>query len=172
LPTLRHAVSQLAASGAKIIPGSATVKGILVELPALRQVNPFLNIAGFDLSTFDDFRNPYAQIPDLNHEDHRQLSEVFTIATYDFAGLSPVASVDIETKQLQVQVNDSGAAQAVVFWFDLELVEGVLLSSGPFDAGSYWGQAVQYFDADVPAKSGDIVPLTAQLSEMQITFKI
>jgi len=172
LPTLRHAVSQLAASGAKIIPGSATVKGMLVELPALRPVNPIRNIAGFDLSTFDDFRNSYAQIPDLNHEEHRQLSDVFTIATYDFAGLSPVASLDGETKQLQVQVNDSGAAQAVVFWFDLELAEGVSLSSGPFEAGSHWGQAVQYFDTDLIVTSGDVVPLTAQLGEMQITFKI
>ena len=172
LPTLRHAVSQLAATDARIIPSSATVKGLLVELPDLRRVNPVGEIAGFDLSTFDDFRNPYRQIQDLNHENHRRLSDVFTVAVYDFTSLLPTATGDIETKLLQVKASDTGTAQAVVFWFDLDLVDGLILSSGPFDGGSHCGQGVQFLETDLPVTAGDDVPLTAQLGEMQITFKL
>lgn len=172
LPTLRHALSQLAAKGVKVIPGSAAVKGMLVELPTLRSVNPIRNIAGFDLSAFDSYRNPYAQIQDLNQEEHRCLSDTFTIATYDFAALSPKPAGGIDEKPLQVKINDAGTVHAVVFWFDLELADGIVLSSGPLEGHSHWGQAVQYFDQDISVKDGDQFPLTACLGEMQITFKV
>lgn len=172
LPTLRHAMAQLAVPSAKVIPGSATVKGKLVSLPVLRRVNPVRDIAGFDLSVFDDYRNPYAQIQDLNHEEHQSLSDVFTIATYDFAALKPKAATGIEEKALRVKACETGTAHAVVFWFDLTLADGIVLSSGPDDGHSHWGQAVQFFDKDIEITAGADVPLTVCLGEMQITFKV
>jgi tetratricopeptide (TPR) repeat protein len=58
LPTLRHALQELTAPGAAVIPCAATVQAALVEIPGMRRVNPVKQISGFDLSDFDRFRVP------------------------------------------------------------------------------------------------------------------
>ena len=172
LPTLRHAVHRLAAPGATLIPRAATVKGVLVEMPALRAVNPIKEIEGFDLSAFDDFRSTYLNMPDLNREPHRRLSDAFVIAAYDFAALKPVASGRDEVKVLDVPIIEKGAVQAIVYWFDLDLADGVTYSTGPSEEKSHWGQALQFFDTDTAVEAGATVPLTVRLGEMQIAFKV
>ncbi|MEQ8194732.1 MAG: hypothetical protein RIB59_09615, partial [Rhodospirillales bacterium] len=172
LPTLRHAVHHLAAPGAAVIPRAATVKGVLIELPALRRVNPIRDIEGFDLSAFDAFRSNYMNTPDLNREEHKRLSDVFTIASYDFAALKPSGSAAAEEKPVSVKIAEAGTVHAVAYWFDLDLADGVIYSTDPGAGVSHWGQAVQFFDSDTAVTAGATVPLTVLLGEMQIAFRI
>jgi hypothetical protein len=141
-------------------------------MPALRAVNPIKTIEGFDLSAFDDFRNTYLNMPDLNREPHRRLSDAFVIATYDFAALEPVASGRDEVKVVTVPIVEKGAVQAIVYWFDLDLADGIAYSTGPSEEKSHWGQALQFFDTDTLVAAGATVPLTVRLGEMQIAFKV
>ncbi len=100
LETLSHATQGLAVPGAMMIPASAEILAVVVEVPALRQVNPLSAISGFDLSAFNVFQNPGYQQIFLAHEEHRILSQPFPVAAFDFRTCrlgSPEVVLEIRT---------------------------------------------------------------------------
>lgn len=168
IPTLRHAANELLADGGVLLPRGATVHAMLVDLPRWRSVNPVGEIAGFDLSAFDRFRNPaaYRQI-DLARETHTALSAPFRVATFDFADL-PVGE---RWRDIQVPVVAAGTAHAVAFWFDLALDDEVTLSGAPGGTLDHWQQAVQFFDQVQPVGPGQTLSLTVGHTEARIYFE-
>jgi len=126
--TFRHACAVLITTDAAVIPAGATVWGVLVECPELRRVNPIKGISGFDLSEFDIFRNPVAHRQfAMAQEPHRVLSDVFEMARFDFRRLP----TEERTESVRIETTADGTAQAVAFWFDLQLDDAITLSTAP-----------------------------------------
>ena len=70
IPTLRHALTELCDESCVIIPSRALIIGKLVSIPAMRAVNPVLEIEGFDFTPFDQFRVPEEYlVDDINELD-------------------------------------------------------------------------------------------------------
>ena len=172
LPTLRHALTQLAAPNARVIPRGATVYARLVELPDLRRVNPVRHISGFDLSAFDRFRIPgdYLDVR-LERTPHRFLSDTFEVAHFDFTEPPPYRSEQApHAVDIAVDATAAGALHAVAFWFDLHLDETVTLSNAPGAGLIAWGQAVQFLEEDLDIAPGENLCLRASISDTQIGF--
>lgn len=155
LRTLRHANSMLVTPDAAVIPLAATVSGALIECADLRHQHRLSPVAGFDLSELDMFRNPLAHHQfDMAHEAHRVLSRAVELARFDFRRLPEAAA----SRRLTLEIVEDGTAQAIAFWFDLELDEEITLSTRPGSAG-HWRQAVVVFDRDRPVRRGERVEL-------------
>ena len=168
IPSLRHAIANLAAPGAAVLPAGATALGVLVECPDLRGINPVGQICGFDLADFDQFRNPatYKRF-NMEVEPHRPLTDVFEIARFDFRAPPPA---DV-ARQLDLTATETGTGHAVVFWFDLHLDAETTLSTGRGSPHNHWGQAIQFLDRDLAVAAGQPVPLVAGHSDTQFRFR-
>jgi type II protein arginine methyltransferase len=166
--TLRHACAALITSDAPVIPAAATVWGVLVETPELRRVNPITAISGFDLSEFDIFRNPVAHRPfAMAQEPHRVLSEVFEVVRFDFRRLPG----EERSRPVTVRATADGVAQAVAFWFDLQLDDAVSLSTGPGSDSKHWRQALTFFERDRPLRLGETLQLTVGHTDSHFFFR-
>ena len=169
IPSLRHAMANLARPGAKVVPMGAVVHGAVAELPGLRRYNPLDRVADFDLSLMNEFRNPAAYRPiNLANEEHRFLSDPFHVATFDFANLPKTDRHRVS----EIPISESGEMHGVVFWFDLHLTEQISVSTGKDSELRHWGQAVQYFDAGPSLSAGDSLKLLIAHTDDRIFFEL
>ena len=65
-----------------------------------------------------------------------------------------------------------GTVHAVAFWFELELAPGIVIANSPGGDLTAWGQAVQFFDADVAAQPGSDIAARVLRSDTRIAFKL
>jgi tetratricopeptide (TPR) repeat protein len=166
--TFRHACAALISADAAVIPASVTVRGVLVECPELRRVNPIKKISGFDLSEFEIFRNPGAHRQfAMGQEPHRVLSEVFEIARFNFRQLP----TEERTQSAPIQAIADGTAQAVAFWFDLQLDDAITLSTAPGGDSKHWRQALTFFDRDRPVRQNETLQLTVGHTDSHFFFR-
>lgn len=174
LPSLRYANEHFAKPGAIVIPAGISMKAQLIEIPRLHKVNPIKNISGFDLSIFDEFNvSDSYEVVNLNHEEHRNLSQVFPIKAYDFYNVpDPVSFEDPEEESYTVTCSDDGLLQGVAFWFDLHMNKEDTLSSGPDGGLVHWQQAVYFFDMPRAVKKGESITITALYSDLIIRFRL
>ena len=172
LPSIRHAVQNLAKPDARLIPAKVHLFGQLIEIPFRSMVAPIREISGFDLSHFEQFRIPgeYTKI-NLKAEKYTVLSSVTPLMEVDFYNLPP-AYPDDQPRQvpLQVKITESGTAQAMVFWFDLYLDEEIMVSSRRDGELEHWGQALFCFPNPVAVESGQTLPVTLFQSDAKIWF--
>lgn len=174
LPTVRHAIKNLLEDDAILIPAKVDIFGQLVEIPMRSRVAPVRKISGFDLSSFDQYRIPNEyQTVHLSHEEHRPLSAVFPIESFDFYNLPPaVQDNQPVSKSIKVETTDSGMVQAVAFWFDLTLHEDIIVSSRPDGDVKHWGQALFCFESPKNFQSGETISLDFIRSDQLIQFNI
>ncbi len=171
VPILRHALKHLVTPEAKVIPQSASVYAILVEMPQLRVVNPISSVCGFDLSAFDRFRSPddYRQLR-LKYEPHRLLTKPVHVKKFDFRNLPrPASESNAHRIALEEPAIADGVVHAVAFWFDLYLDDDIRISAGPNEL-THWSQAVQFFDRDMRVKEGEEIRFTMCHSDTRIWF--
>ena len=157
---------KLATPNARVIPSRVRVMAQLIEL-RLDQVN------GFDLSALNAYRwHPQAAKQDLYSEPHSVLSDPFEVSDLniqdrlaaalrgDGEGRSKNGTME-QDDYLHVKSIKDGLWNAIAFWFECELCDGVELKSYDVDgdksaAASSWGAAVHYLD-EIPIKLGDDV---------------
>ena len=174
LPTMRHAVSQLAAENARLIPSAARIYCALVRAPGLRLVNPVAQVEGFNLAAFDAFRIPWEYVGiDARREPCQLLSPVVEALTFDF--YHPPASPAMAAGHqydLQFEPLEDAACDGVMFWFELDLGAGLTLNSGPDGDDVHWGQALFFFEEELQLSAG--VPQHVRLhhSDTQIWFTL
>ncbi len=169
LPTLRHANANLVAPDAKVIPAAATVWGVVIEAPRLRSIYPLGEINGFDLSEFEQFRNPLThQTFDMEHEDHQVLTPPFEVMRVDFRR-PPVAQAP---KPMSLETTASGTGHAVAFWFDLHLDDEITLSNRPGDPLCHWRQGLQFLERDLPLTSGQRFELAVGHTDASFIFRL
>lgn len=156
IPSMRHALSELAAPDARIIPQGAAVKAALIELPGLRLVNPIGRIEGFDLSPFDRFRNKSAGQPtELVAEEHRFLSDPIPI--YDFDFTRPIATP--RERWAVLKATQAGTVHGIALWFDLDLDGQEFASTGVGGQMRHWRQTIFFHDQDIAVAPGQEVDL-------------
>ncbi|MEL6867546.1 MAG: tetratricopeptide repeat protein, partial [Bacteroidota bacterium] len=173
LPTIRHARKMLLHPNTTIIPARVELFGALIEIPSRSKIAPLKRIAGFDLSPLDRFRVPeeYSTVH-LELEEHRMLSEVLPIMEYDFYQLPPaIQDDDPAVKPLSVRIQNTGKAQAFVFWFDLYVDEETMVSSRPGGQLKHWGQALYCFPEIKEVKTGEKVMVQMLHSDQLIAFR-
>lgn len=174
LPVMRHALAHLTTPDVQVIPRGAVMTGVLVQLPGLAPVHPVREVEGFDLSPFDRFRAPDAYLDvELARVPHTRLSAPFTIASFDFAAPPPRRDEhDPEQHRLELEIIADGQAQAVVYWFELQMDAVEAVSSGPDGDLLHWHQAAQYFELHRRVEVGQHLDLEIARSDYNVTFHL
>ncbi len=174
LPSIRHAVQNLAKPNPILIPSKVNLFGQLIEIPSRSLVAPIRNISGFDLSLFEEYRipNEYLKI-NLKAEKYRELSSVFPLMDIDFYNLPPAYADDQPNRtSFDIKVDKPGMVQALVFWFDLYLDDSIKVSSRVNGKLEHWGQALFCFPTPKKVNEGDVVSITMLQSDQIIRFKM
>lgn len=156
IPTMRHALAELAAPGTRIIPARAVVYGSLIHVPEIRLTNPVRRIEGFDLSPFERFRNKTAALNvALQIEEHALLSEPTELFAFDFT-----RPIELERKRsVTFRATAEGAVHAVAMWYRLELDAERAGSTRPGGELRHWASPLFFLDGDVAVKPGQEVTL-------------
>ncbi len=174
LPSIRHAVQNLAKPNPILIPSKVQLYGQLIEIPSRSLVAPIRKISGFDLSLFEEYRipNEYLKVT-LKAEKYRTLSDVFPLMEVDFYNL-PQAYPDDQPRliPLNIEIKEPGTLQALVFWFDLFLDDEIKVSSRRDGKLEHWGQALFCFPNPIAVEAGNVIPISMLQSDQIIRFKL
>lgn len=162
LATLRDALKRLAKPGARVIPAYADVHVQALEIPQQRSVNPLRDIAGFDLSAFDRFRNRSGHSTlRLEQVTHTALSAPATLTRVDFR--NPPDWSQPHVQRVSLPITQNGSLQAFALWFTLWVDEATPVSTGPAHLSNglpcmdHWGQAILWQTADRLVAAGDSI---------------
>lgn len=168
LPALQHAKQNLLTGDAVVVPMAATIHGVLISCPELRRVNPIQQIAGFDISDFDVFRqNGYKQI-NLRAVGHQKLSEPTAIYHLDFRKEVPKS----KKQKISLSIEKSGTCHALAFWYDLHLDQKNTISTLSQSRTNHWKQAIEFFEEDYPLVAGTTIELGINQSHTGFEFEL
>jgi Flp pilus assembly protein TadD len=137
LDTIEDARRRLLAPGAAMIPAGARLWGAPVESPELAGLARVEEVAGFDLSGFNEF-SPESFQHALASVGHRFLAEPECLFELDFAAGVPVS----DEAEVTMTPTSGGRAHAFVCWFELLLGGGVVFSTSPRGRGTHWDQKI------------------------------
>ena len=166
---------KLASPTARVIPSRIQVKAQLIGLR-------LDSVSGFDLSVLNTYRwHPQALKQDVLSEPHVLLSDPFEVSNIDtqerlmklLRGEKSSNKMEQDDIMYITAVKD-GMWNAVVFWFECELYDGIVLKSYDMNgdsgaAASSWNAAVQYLD-EIPVKSGESIELRVQRDVDRLYF--
>ncbi|MCK6453006.1 MAG: tetratricopeptide repeat protein [Alphaproteobacteria bacterium] len=168
LPSLADARARLLAPEARVLPQGARVYAAVVELPGLRRVHPIRDVAGFDLSPFAVFADPVGQMVELASEPHRMLTAPAPLFDFDFTRAVPISGAARAT----LGATADGTAHAVALWYDLDLAEGVTMTTAPGVARNHWKQAVMFLPEDIPLRAGQELAAEARYAGTRLTVEV
>lgn len=155
LASINHAREHLLKDGARSIPARAALYGALVECPDLSPYHGIETVSGFDLSPMQlvahPLQNEDARISFWNADHNRVLSRPFKMSAFDFAGTN-ATHFESETA---VEIAETGNANAILIWFDLELAPDLSISNEPGRQHHHWSQAFQSLLQKVSCSAGD-----------------
>ncbi len=168
LPIIRHAREQLLREGARIIPAKARVYFSLLESSVIHRINFTKEAAGFDVSLFNRFSTQEYFPVRISTWSHTLLSPRVEALAFDFERDA------LEPRCVRVPVTPlrSGLVHGVLFWFELDLGGGFLLSNSPDNPASHWMQAVQCFETPLRVESGQplCVDVVQDLTSIRFTL--
>lgn len=168
LPIIRHARQSLLTPEATIIPARAVIKFSLLESSMVHNLNFVSNAADFDVSPFNIFSTMGYFPVRLWIWPHRLLSQPSTAFEFDFR----VDSLTARQRQMSVQVERSGTLHGIVFWFELDLGNGVVFNNAVDNNKSHWMQAVQCFETPIAVQQDELLELIIRQDDANINFKI
>jgi hypothetical protein len=187
--------------GGIIVPGKAKVCALGVQWRYQKVsgvdvslVNAYIPKRGYSGIDLQKYHEEYESVKGMSGSDKESLmpelvyvpmTEVFEVFEFDF---NKNLQLEVQ-KSLSIPTVNSGAITAFVFWFDLELVPGVGISSSPFVSGSkrvcvlfwckltlqsqHWLQAIQHLPRGVKvAETGTKVPILASVNKDFIYFEV
>jgi hypothetical protein len=170
LPTVEHAHEHLLTPDAIIIPAAASVMGYLAGGPQLSGMLFVDNIAGFDLSDFNDFA-PSLLAASLDGVPHHALSEDIELMRFDLKDKRfPMAGARLATRAIQ-----RGVSVGIVQWIRLELDSQSRFENRPSpqpNFNGHWLHIVYRFPRLVSVEPGTIVPLIARHDRSQIAIDL
>lgn len=138
LNTIQDAKLRLLKKDAQIVPCGARVWCQLVESDELRARYHVDYAEGFDLSAFNQLRDPRVLQLDLRRFKYTPLTEPTLAITFDFEGDFSQMGESL----LNATVIQSGRADGFIFWYDLILdpSEEHVMSTSPHVEGTHWMQ--------------------------------
>jgi Flp pilus assembly protein TadD len=170
LQAIEHAHESLLADGANIIPCAGSVMGYLAGGRALQTMLFAHDVAGFDLSPFNEFGPPMLPV-NLDQVPHSILSQDTQLIRFDFhqtqfpAGEWPV----------QFRAVSHGLCIGVVQWIRLELDAVTTYENRPSrdsDFVGHWTHVVHRFPRPLILKPGDVVHVLFQHDRSQIGIRL
>lgn len=166
LPIIRHAREHLLREGATVIPRGARVFFCLLESKGLHRNNYAREAGGLDVSLFNRFSSREHFPVRLSTWEHRLLSapQPFFDFNFEAGELAP------REAEVSVEVEADGLVHGIVFWFDLELSEGIHLTNAPANVNSHWMQAFHCFETPVRVERGAIVAVNVAHDETSFRF--
>jgi len=166
LPTVEHAHEHLLTPDATIIPYATSVMGYLAGGSMLEGMLFVDKIAGFDLSSFNDFAPPMLAAV-LDVLPHRALSDDIELMRFDLREKSfPMGGVRLALKATQ-----HGVCAGVAQWIRLELDAETRYENRPgtqTEFNGHWTQVIHRFPKLVTVRPGDIVPVLFRHDRNQI----
>ena len=89
---------------------------------------------------------------------HTRLTDAFQMLTFDFTAYEhddkPSSFLNLSSS-VEVKAVNNGCPTAVVYWFDLVLTEGVIVST--IDARYHWRQAAKLLESSLYITSNDLL---------------
>ena len=189
LPSFRHASRELLLPDAILIPSSATVYAMPVEMRVDR-------VRGLDVSPMNAHRwSPsHTSATPIGPDAWVPLAPPVEVWHFDFQ--NPPEESDVKTVDMAFERD--GKFNAVVFWYDLRLVDDVWLSTAPagFRRGGKTSRendptpngredgptretrptslhpAVQYLPGEMGVRRDDVIPLTCAHNTVRAQFSV
>ena len=166
IPAVKHALDQLLLPDAIVMPSSATLYAQAVEIRTP-------SIDGLDLSAIDSYRfHPtYACGVDFTTDAYTALSAPMQVFTFDML-MPPESS---EKQILDVTFSKRGKFNAIVFWYDLTLIDDITLSTNPMrdeNSPSSMRAAIQFMPGQIAVNDGMVLPVTCAHNTVGIHFSV
>jgi len=170
LQALEHAHANLLTPDAVVIPQAASVMGYLAGGARLAGLLFAGRVAGFDLSTFNDFA-PSRLPVSLNGVAHHVMSADTEFARFDFRQRQyPMASIPVN-----LEATLSGPCAGVVQWMRLELDGEIRYENRPTldtEFCGHWTHTLHRFPRLRQVRAGESVPVMFQHDRAQITLTL
>jgi 16S rRNA G966 N2-methylase RsmD len=145
--TIAHAKKNLLKPNAKIVPQRLNLWVQIVESDDLLARYYVDQAQGFDLSAFNQLRDPRLLQLDLKRFKYQTLSEPSLAFSIDLESDFPLSDEDL----MSIEMIDNGRVDGLIFWYDLVLDEAneIILSTSPHQENTHWlqGFAPRYADA-------------------------
>lgn len=172
LPSIRAALRMLAKPNARVIPAKARVWVQLLDLPNQHGNLHLGEVEGFDLSLFEQFRHYGGRRTLYLSGDHNHgCSEVVLLREFDFSNPGMALSEE-KPEHFRIRFRDVALRQieGLLMWFELELDEDNVLSSGPGGEFEHWGQA--FYPLNEIPYPGESVVVDCTMHDMGWRFQL
>ena len=159
---LKHARAELLQPDARYLPQAATLRAAVIE-------HRFDQIWGIDVKLLNPYRHSSTSFVNVDADQlkYRWLSEPVDVFAFDFATATPVP----QEVELRLPIIASGAAGAILFWFDVQLDAESCLSNRPGSGSSlHWRQGIQFLQ-EAQVDTSMTLPLVARHDGSSLTFK-
>ncbi len=154
LAAVSHARANLLAPNARLVPTSGSVHVAPIEAPNLHALDRVGDVAGFDLSLFNEFsRSGNLSVESVRDGDFELLGEATTVFEFDFSG----GAFERETKHIETTCRRGGVLHGFMVWFEMLLMDGVSIGNYPGRSGDHWGHAFFFVDAPRPVAAGETI---------------
>src|SRR5215471_1840339 len=167
LTTIEHAHEYLLTPNATIIPAAASVMGYLAAGPVLQGMLFVDKIAGFDLSSFNDFAPSMLPVA-LDNIPHRALSDDAELIRFDFREKRfPMGGV-----RLALKATRHGVCVGIAQWIKLELDSQTKYENRPApqstEFNGHWTHIIHRFPRLITVAPGDVIPVLFRHDRSQI----
>jgi len=168
IPTINDAAQRLCKPDVTVIPNGAKVYAVPIESEEIFVESRVENAAGFDIRFFNQLRpNLYLQTS-LSKYNWRMLSEPIQVFEFQF----PYVKSAERSKKYNVYPNSDGTAHGIVFWFDLQLIGNVSLSTSPAAGETHWKQSIYTLAEPLEVKQNEVIKLHASHNQSKITLSL
>ena len=138
-----------------VIPARARLMCALVACGDVDNMRRVGKVNGFDLSSFNRIANRRVEARDKEKLELDFLSDPVELFTFDFHWDHQLAG----EAQYTVPVIKDGCANALIFWFHLDLTQAISLSTHPAENQTHWQNPIQVLQEAVQVKRTDLIVL-------------
>lgn len=170
LRAVEHAHEYLLTPNAAVIPRAASVMGYLAGGSTLEAMIFADNVAGFDLSPFNEFGPPMLPA-NLDHVPHALLSQDAELMRFDFRQKEfPAGEL-----RLGLRATADGICAGIVQWIRLELDAATTYENRPSmrsEFAGHWSHIIHRFPKPLRVNAGDVLPILFRHDRSQIGIRL
>ena len=163
IPACRHALAKLMLPDSVVIPAAATVFAQAVQF----RVD---SVCGFDVSAANMYRwePAHASGTPLSPGSYVALSEPMRVWHFDM--VAPPEESD--SKVIDLELTCAGRFNAILFWFDLHMGGGQVLSTRPGSGMCSLQPALQYLPGELAVEAGTVLGLRCSHNTVRMRFDL
>jgi len=160
LPSLLDAKARLLKPGARVLPATGAMMGVLVGGPDVRYLLELGDVCGFDMRSFTRFK-PWSQsVPQAI--DYEAYSDDVALVTYDF---NDDRTLRPANGAIDINVTAPGRCYGVLQWIRIELSPGISYENHPKTTQSVWNKVLYAFPEPFDVSPGERVRVQLWHSE-------